>query len=197
MILTVVVIAIYKTTVQLGNAHGQLPVSCFISPRRCFLCISAVPFQVLPSPWSAHLGCKARLTLIKQVCSDPTPRLFITAQGEMVSLLLCAARQNRFTSGLCHYNSPMKICCSYSSAVTQHQQQQCTAALVLPKCPPHSSGLLFKTGWQQARVTAITPMKMCCSYTWAVPHHQCTAALVLAKCTPYSSGLQNRLAAGR
>ena len=44
-------------------------------------------------------------------------------------------------------------------------------------------------GSQQHCVTAITPMKICCSYRCAVTHHQCTATLILAKCTPHCSVL--------
>ena len=45
--------------------------------------------------------------------------------------------------------------------------------------------LLCKTGSQHACVTAITPMKICCSHKCAVIHHRCTAALVLANCIPH------------
>ena len=51
--------------------------------------------------------------------------------------------------------SPMKICCAYRCAVTQHQ---CSAALFRSKGNPHCSVLLCKTGSQQA---------VChCSYTY-------------------------------
>ena len=75
--------------------------------------------------------------------------------------------------------TPMKFCCSYRCAVTQHQ---CTAALALAKCIHHCPVLLCKPGSQHACVTAMTPMKVCCSYRCAVTQHPCTAALALAKC---------------
>ena len=88
----------------------------------------------------------------------------------------------------------MKICSSYRCAVTQHQ---CTATLFRSKCSPHCSVLLCKTGFQQACITAITPMKICSSYRCAVTQHQCTATLFRAKSSPLlSAALQDRLAAG-
>ena len=73
----------------------------------------------------------------------------------------------------------------------------------LPQC----TVLLCNTGWQQACAsaitpveihTAITPMKICCSYRSAVPPHQCTAVQFLAKCIAplHNAFLQHRLTAG-
>ena len=63
--------------------------------------------------------------------------------------------------------------------MTHHQ---CTAALILAICIHHCPVLLCKTGLQHACVSAVTPMKICCSYKCAMTHHQCTAALILAIC---------------
>ena len=90
--------------------------------------------------------------------------------------------------------TPVKICCSYRCAVSQHQ---CTAALVLAKRSPHCSVLLCKTGSQHA---------LChCNYT-------CAALLFIQVCSDpapmhgstgfgkmqyplFSAALQNRLTA--
>ena len=52
----------------------------------------------------------------------------------------------------------------------------------LANCIHHCPVLLCKTGLQHACVSAVTPMKICCSYKCAMTHHQCTAALILAIC---------------
>ncbi len=43
--------------------------------------------------------------------------------------------------------TPLKLCCSYKRAVTQHQ---CTATLAFVKCNPHFPVLLCKIGSQQS-----------------------------------------------
>ena len=92
--------------------------------------------------------------------------------------LSSAALQNRLTACLCHCNSTyeglllIQLCSDPSP-------MHCSTGLA--KCIPHSPVLLCKTGLQHACVNAITPMKICCSYTCAVTH-QCTAAVVLSRC---------------
>ena len=162
---------------------------------------------------SCHCNYTYEDLLLIQVCSDPPPMHCSTGVGKMHYTLSSAALQSRLTTGLCHCNhayedlllmkvcsdpppmhcstclgkrhfplssaalqtgsqhacvtaiTPMKLCCSYKCAVTQHQ---CTAALVWAKCPIRCSVLLCKTGSQLACVTATTPMKVCCSYKCAV-----------------------------
>ncbi len=89
---------------------------------------------------------------------------------------------------------PMKICCSYRCAVSQHQ---CTAALVLAKCSPHCSVLLCKTGSQHA---------LChCNYTYedllfiqvcseSAPMH-CSTGFGKLQSPLFSVALQNRVTA--
>ncbi len=56
------------------------------------------------------------------------------------------------------------------------------AALFRAKYLVNCSLVLCKTGWQQACVTAVTPVQMYSSYRCAVIQHWFTAVLFRAKC---------------
>ena len=141
--------------------------------------------------WLASGLCHCKHTyeqlLFIQVSTDPTPVHCSTVQGKMqcphCSVLLSKTGLHQ---ACINANTPMKICSSYRSPLTQHQ---CTAALFRAKCSPHCSVLLSKTGLHQACITANTTMKICSSYRCAVTQHQCTAALFRAKCNPHCSVL--------
>ena len=80
--------------------------------------------------------------LFIQLCSDPTPVHCNSFRGRKQPLLLSAAVQNRLSAGCVTANTLMKICCSYSCAVTQHQ---CTATLFSAHNNHHCPVLLCKT----------------------------------------------------
>ncbi len=91
------------------------------------------------------------------------------------------ALQNRLAASLCHCNQ------TYANLLFIKEgsdpiQMHCSivSCQIIPQC----SVLLCKTGWQQACVTAITPMQICSSYRWAVTQYQCTAALDFASHSP-------------
>ncbi len=120
------------------------------------------------------------------MCSDSTPVHCNTVQGKLLSPLLNAALQDRLAAGLYHCNNPLADLLFI---------QVCSDATPKPCstghgriASPHCSVLLCKTGSKQA-LTAITTMKICCSYRCAVTQHQCTALLFFAKCCAHSSVL--------
>ncbi len=117
--------------------------------------------------------------LFTQVCSDATPKHCSSGQGRLGSLLFNAALQNRLTTGLCHCNHTYEdlLLIQVCSDLTPMHCSPCLGKMHFPL-----SSAALQTGSQLACVTAITPMKICCSYKCAVTHHQCTAALVWAKC---------------
>ena len=100
----------------------------------------------------------------------------------MHSPLSSAALQNRLTACLCHCNHTYEYLL-LTQVCTDPPPMHCSTDY--DKCIPHCPVLLCKTGSQHACVTAITPMKACCSHKCAVIQHQCTAALVLANCIPH------------
>ncbi len=94
--------------------------------------------------------------LFIQLCSDPTPcTATLFCQEPQLS---SAAVQNRLPAGCATTITPVKACCSYSCAVTQHQ---CIATLFLAESNHRCPRLLCKIGCQQACVTANTPVKIC------------------------------------
>ena len=144
-----------------------------------------------------HCKCTYEGLLLIQVCSDPTPVNCSTGFGRMHSSLSSAALQNTLTTqhACVTVNTPMKVCCSYKCAVTQHQ---CTAALALAECIPHCPVLLCKTVSQQA---------LCyCKYTYEgllliqvcsdpTPVH-CSTGFGRMHSPLSSAALQNTLTAG-
>ena len=85
--------------------------------------------------------------LFTQVCNDPAPMHCTLALANCIPqcpVLLCKTLSQHACVTV---NAPIKVCCSYKCAVTQHQ---CTAALALAECIPHCPVLLCKTVSQQA-----------------------------------------------
>ena len=124
--------------------------------------------------------------LLIQVFSDPTPMHCSTCLGKMHSTLYSAAVQNRFTACFCHCNhtyEDLLLIQVFSDPTPMH----CSTCLGKMHFPLSSAAL--QTCSQHACVTAITPMKICCSYKCAVTQHQCTAALVWAKCISHCTVL--------
>ena len=139
-----------------------------------------------------HSNCTYEDSLFIQLCSDPTTEHCNTVQGKMQSPLLTAALQDRLAAGLHHCNYTyedllvIQLCSDPSP-------MHCNTGSGMHS---HCSLLLCKTGLQQACITAITPMKICWSYSCAVTHHQCTATLVL-ECTPTAHCCSARQACSR
>jgi len=104
------------------------------------------------------------------VTPDPTPLHCNSVLARKRSPLSSAALQNRWPAGLFESKYPMKTCCSYSCAMTEHH---CIATVFLPKSNHHCPVLQCKIGCQQACLSPNTPMKTCCSYSCAVTQHQC------------------------
>ncbi len=109
-----------------------------------------------------------------------------TAFGEMHSPLLSAALENRLTAALCHCNYTHEDLL-FIQVCSDPPPMHCSTGFG----NMHSRLLraALQNSSQQPCITAITPMKICCSYRCAMTHHQCTAALLLVKCTPNCSGL--------
>ncbi len=78
-----------------------------------------------------------------QVCTDPPPLQCSTGFGKIQTPLLSAAVQHRLTQACTWADTPMQICSAYRCSLTHHH---CNAALVLPNCTPHCSGLLSNPG---------------------------------------------------
>ncbi len=130
-----------------------------------------------------------------QVCSDPTPEHCNTAFCKWHSPLLTAALQDRLAAGLyhCKYIYEDFLFIQVCSDPTPG-----TATLLSANGIPQCSGLLCKTGLQQACITASTSMKISSSYRCAVTQHQrhCNTAFCKWQSPLLSAALQDRLAAG-
>ena len=122
--------------------------------------------------------------LFKKVCSDPTPGLCSTSQGNMQPPVTCAAVQNRLTACACHHRHTYEDLV-LKQVCTDPPPGLCNTALGKLQ----SSVLLCRTGSQHAWVTTDTPMKTCSSYRCALTQHQGSAALLSAKCNPHYSVL--------
>ena len=98
------------------------------------------------APYHCNYTCAA-LRFI-QVCSESAPMHCSTGfcKNAIPTVQCCSTKQGHSMHHIIAM-TPVKICCSYKCAVTQHQS---TAALVLAKCSPHCSVLLCKTGSQHA-----------------------------------------------
>ena len=114
----------------------------------------------------------------------------------MQSPLLSAALQDRLAAGMYHCNYTYEALlviqvCSDPTPV------HCITVLCKMQCTQCCSATALQVHCYTC-MTAITPMKLCCSYRCAVNQHQCTASLLFAKCSHplLSAALQDRLAAG-
>ncbi len=152
--------------------------------------------ELLCKTGSQHALCHCNYTfedlLPIQVCSEPANCTAALLWANAIPTVQCCSAKQ---AHIMHYiiaTTPVKICCSYRCAVTQHQ---CTAALVWAKCSPHCSVLLCKTGSKHA---------LChCHYTYkdlmliqvcseSAPVH-CSTGFGKMQSPLFSAALQNRL----
>jgi len=123
--------------------------------------------------------------LFTQVSSDPTPVHCRTFQGKAHCPQLSAAPIDRLAAGLyhCSYTYEDLLFIQVCSDPTPGHRNTDQGKM---QSPLHSAAL---QGLQQACITAITPLKICCLYRCAVTQHRCIATLLRAKCSPHCSSL--------
>ncbi len=112
------------------------PVHCITVQGKMHSPLLSAALQDRPAAGLYHCNYTYADLPFLQVCSDPALMHCSSVQGKLLFPQACITA-----------NTPMQISSSYRFAATQHQ---CTATLFRPKCSPHCSVLLCKTGLQQA-----------------------------------------------
>ena len=144
----------------------------------------------------------------------PHQRTAVQFMAKCIAPVHSAAVQHRLAAGLCLCNHTcedsysnhtyedllfIQVCSPTTPAhcSTNHGKMHCPTA----QCfyATQADGRLVPAAITPVKIhTAITPMKICCSYRSAVPPHQRTAVQIMAKCIApvHSAAVQHRLAAG-
>ena len=143
------------------------------------------------------------ITPMKICCSyrsavPPHQRTAVQIMAKCIAPLHSAAVQHRLTAGLCRCNHTcedsysnhtyedllfIQVCSPTTPAhcSTNHGKMHCPSAQCC--CATQADSRLVPAAITPVKIhTAITPMKICCSYRSAVPPHQRTAVQIMAKC---------------
>ena len=137
----------YEGLLFIQVCSDPTPVNCSTGFGRMHSPLSSAALQNSLTACMCHCKYTYEGLLFTQVCNDPAPMHCTLALANCIPdcpVLLCKTLSQHACVTV---NAPIKVCCSYKCAVTQHQ---CTAALALAECIPHCPVLLCKTVSQQA-----------------------------------------------